>query len=340
MEKQYDLVIIGSGPAGLAAAIYAQRARLNTLVIEKEMMSGGQVLSTYEVDNYPGFPGINGFDLGMKLRQHADQLEAVFCEDEVEGIELVKTEEQQGEEQLQAAELREISDSMMSKSAAEKTGNSAVMKRIIGKKDTYYAKTVIIASGAMHSKLGVPGEEEFGGMGVSYCATCDGAFFRKKVTAVVGGGDVAIEDAIFLARMCEQVYLIHRRDQLRGARSLQEKLFALDNVTVLWDTVVEEIRGDGKVNSLAVKNVKTQEQSELSVDGVFVAVGITPNSQPFSQLLTLDHGYIAANETCETGVPGVFAAGDVRKKQLRQIVTAVADGANAVTSAERYLTEH
>lgn len=340
MEKQYDLVIIGSGPAGLAAAIYAQRARLNTLVIEKEMMSGGQVLSTYEVDNYPGFPGINGFDLGMKLRQHADQLEAVFCEDEVEGIELVKTEEQQGEEQLQAAELREISDSMMSKSAAEKTGNSAVMKRIIGKKDTYYAKTVIIASGAMHSKLGVPGEEEFGGMGVSYCATCDGAFFRKKVTAVVGGGDVAIEDAIFLARMCEQVYLIHRRDQLGGARSLQEKLFALDNVTVLWDTVVEEIRGDGKVNSLAVKNVKTQEQSELSVDGVFVAVGITPNSQPFSQLLTLDHGYIAADETCETGVPGVFAAGDVRKKQLRQIVTAVADGANAVTSAERYLTEH
>lgn len=340
MEKQYDLVIIGSGPAGLAAAIYAQRARLNTLVIEKEMMSGGQVLSTYEVDNYPGLPGINGFDLGMKLRQHADQLEAVFCEDEVEGIELVKAEEQQGEEQLQAAELREVSDSMMSKSAAEKTGNSAVMKRIIGKKDTYYAKTVIIASGAMHSKLGVPGEEEFGGMGVSYCATCDGAFFRKKVTAVVGGGDVAIEDAIFLARMCEQVYLIHRRDQLRGARSLQEKLFALDNVTVLWDTVVEEIRGDGKVNSLAVKNVKTQEQSELSVDGVFVAVGITPNSQPFSQLLTLDHGYIAADETCETGVPGVFAAGDVRKKQLRQIVTAVADGANAVTSAERYLTEH
>lgn len=339
MEKQYDLVIIGSGPAGLAAAIYAQRARLNTLVIEKEMMSGGQVLSTYEVDNYPGLPGINGFDLGMKLRQHADQLEAVFCEDEVEAVELVKAEEQ-GEEQLQAAELHEASDSMMSAQEAGKPENSAVMKKIIGKKDTYYGKTVIIASGAMHSKLGVPGEEEFGGMGVSYCATCDGAFFRKKVTAVVGGGDVAIEDAIFLARMCEKVYLIHRREQLRGARSLQEKLFALDNVTVLWDTVVEEIRGEGKVNSLAVKNVKTQEQSELSVDGVFVAVGITPNSQPFSQLLTLDHGYIAADETCETGVPGVFAAGDVRKKQLRQIVTAVADGANAVTSAERYLTEH
>ena len=255
MEKQYDLVIIGSGPAGLAAAIYAQRARLNTLVIEKEMMSGGQVLSTYEVDNYPGLPGINGFDLGMKLRQHADQLEAVFCEDEVEAVELVKAEEQ-GEEQLQAAELHEASDSMMSAQEAGKTENSAVMKKIIGKKDTYYGKTVIIASGAMHSKLGVPGEEEFGGMGVSYCATCDGAFFRKKVTAVVGGGDVAIEDAIFLARMCEKVYLIHRRDQLRGASVFREKLFALDNVTVLWDTVVEEIRGEGKVNSLAVKNVK------------------------------------------------------------------------------------
>ena len=304
------------------------------------MMSGGQVLSTYEVDNYPGFPGINGFDLGMKLLLCLYQLDPLYLILTEYSLQLVCMLTQQGEEQLQAAELREISDSMMSKSAAEKTGNSAVMKRIIGKKDTYYAKTVIIASGAMHSKLGVPGEEEFGGMGVSYCANWDGAFFRKKVTAVVGGGDVAIEDAIFLARMCEQVYLIHRRDQLRGARSLQEKMFALDNVTVLWDTVVEEIRGDGKVNSLAVKNVKTQEQSELSVDGVFVAVGITPNSQPFSQLLTLDHGYIAADETCETGVPGVFAAGDVRKKQLRQIVTAVADGANAVTSAERYLTEH
>ena len=311
MEKQYDLVIIGSGPAGLAAAIYAQRARLNTLVIEKEMMSGGQVLNTYEVDNYPGLPGINGFDLGMKFRHHADQLETVFCEDEVLSVEL-----------------------------EDRKDGSGTLKKVIGKKDIYFAKTVIIASGAAHSKLGVPGEEQFAGMGVSYCATCDGAFFRKKVTAVVGGGDVALEDAVFLARMCEHVYLIHRRDQLRGAKSLQEKVFSMDNITILWDTVVEEICGEGKVDSLSLKNVKTGQSSLLSVDGVFVAVGITPNSGSFGNLLELDHGYIPADETCITAIPGIFAAGDVRKKQLRQIVTAAADGANAVTSAERYLTEN
>lgn len=326
MRKVYDLVIIGSGPAGLAAAIYAQRAKMNTLVIEKEMVSGGQVLTTYEVDNYPGFPGINGYELGMKFRQHADRLEAEVCEDTVEAIEL--TQEQEAEESLEAAELR-----------FRKSVPSAPLKRIIGQKDIYLTRTVIIASGAVHRKLGVPGEEAFTGMGVSYCATCDGAFFRKKVTAVVGGGDVAIEDAIFLARMCEHVYLIHRRDELRGAKSLQEKLFSLENVTVIWDTVVEEIHGQEKVSGLAIKNVKTGEEKELSVDGVFIAVGITPSSKPFEELVEMDHGYIVADETCASSVPGIFAAGDVRKKPLRQIVTAVADGANAVTSAERYLTE-
>ena len=326
MRKVYDLVIIGSGPAGLAAAIYAQRAKMNTLVIEKEMVSGGQVLTTYEVDNYPGFPGINGYELGMKFRQHADRLEAEVCEDTVEAIEL--TREQETEGRLEAAELH-----------FRKNSPSAPLKRIIGQKGTYLTRTVIIASGAVHRKLGVPGEEAFTGMGVSYCATCDGAFFRKKVTAVVGGGDVAIEDAIFLARMCEHVYLIHRRDELRGAKSLQEKLFSLENVTVIWDTVVEEIHGQEKVSGLAVKNVKTGDKKELSVDGVFIAVGITPSSKPFEELVEMDHGYIVADETCASSVPGIFAAGDVRKKPLRQIVTAVADGANAVTSAERYLTE-
>ncbi len=326
MRKVYDMVIIGSGPAGLAAAIYAQRAKMNTLVIEKEMVSGGQVLTTYEVDNYPGLPGINGYELGMKFRQHADGLEAEVCEDTVEAIEL--TEEQEAGETLEAAELR-----------LRRTGPSAPLKRIIGQKGTYLTRTVVIASGAMHSKLNVPGEEELAGMGVSYCATCDGAFFRKKVTAVVGGGDVAIEDAVFLARMCEHVYLIHRRDELRGAKSLQEKLFSLENVTVIWDTVVEEIRGQEKVTGLAVKNVKTGETGELAVDGVFIAVGVTPSSKPFENLVKMDHGYIVADETCASSVPGIFAAGDVRRKQLRQIVTAVADGANAVTSAERYLTE-
>lgn len=321
MEKQYDLIIIGSGPAGLSAAIYAQRAKLNTLIIEKEMVSGGQVLTTYEVDNYPGLPGIGGFDLGMKFRQHAEQLEASFKEDEVQRIEMAAEDD----EELKAAEI-------------QPEGGAAV-KKVVCKKDTYLAKSVIIATGATHRKLGVPGEEELAGMGVSYCATCDGAFFKKKVTAVVGGGDVAIEDAIFLARMCSHVYLIHRRDELRGAKSLQEKLLALDNVTVLWDSVVEEIKGDEKVESLQVKNVKSGALSDLPVAGVFIAVGITPNSQPYVGLVDMDHGYVKADETGATSVPGIYAVGDVRTKQLRQIVTAVADGANAVTSVERYLTE-
>lgn len=328
MAKQYDLVIIGSGPAGLSAAIYAQRAKLNTLVIEKEMMSGGQVLTTYEVDNYPGLPGIGGFDLGEKFRQHAEQLDTEFAEDEVQVIENGITDAQDSESQLQAAELQ-----------ATEAG-AGTWKRIVGAKDTYLAKSVIIATGATHRKLGVDGEERLAGRGVSYCATCDGAFFKKKVTAVVGGGDVAIEDAIFLARMCEHVYLIHRRDELRGAKSLQERLLALDNVTVIWDSVVEEIQGDEQVSALAVKNVKTGEQSTLPVSGVFIAVGITPNSASYEGLVDMDHGYIKADETGATSVPGIYAVGDVRTKQLRQIVTAVADGANAVTSVERYLTQH
>lgn len=221
MEHIYDLIIIGSGPAGLAAAIYAQRARLDALVMEKEMMSGGQVLTTYEVDNYPGLPGINGFDLGMKFREHADRLGARFAEDQV----------------LQV----------------EKTEEGFLVK---GEKETYRTRTVLIATGAAHRKLGVPGEERLAGMGVSYCATCDGAFFRDKVTAVAGGGDVALEDAIFLSRICRKVYLIHRRDELRGAKSLQEAVMALDKVEILWDTVIEEIQGDGQVESLKLKNKK------------------------------------------------------------------------------------
>lgn len=304
MEHIYDLIIIGSGPAGLAAAVYAQRARLDALVIEKEMMSGGQVLTTYEVDNYPGLPGINGFDLGMKFREHADRLGARFAEDQV----------------LQV----------------EKTEEGFLVK---GEKETYRTRTVLIATGAAHRKLGVPGEERLAGMGVSYCATCDGAFFRDKVTAVAGGGDVALEDAIFLSRICRKVYLIHRRDELRGAKSLQEAVMALDNVEILWDTVIEEIQGDGQVESLKLKNKKTGEERDLPVQGVFIAVGITPNSQAFEGTVEMDRGYIIAGEDCRTSVPGILAAGDVRTKQLRQIVTAAADGANAVTSAEQQILE-
>lgn len=199
---------------------------------------------------------------------------------------------------------------------------------------------MILATGAIHRKLGIPGEEELGGAGVSYCATCDGAFFRNKVTAVIGGGDVAVEDAIFLARMCSKVYLIHRRNELRAAKSLQESLFAQENVEILWDTVADSIEGEGSVERLKITNVKTGEKSELALQGVFIAVGISPESRAFEGLVDMDHGYIKAGEDGVTSVPGIFAAGDVRTKPLRQIVTAAADGANAVTSAERYLTAH
>lgn len=317
MEQIYDIVIIGSGPAGLGAAIYAQRAELKTLVIEKEMVSGGQVLNTYEVDNYAGLPGIGGFELGMKFREHADRLGAEFTEDTV----------------VEAGDADIAADGIL-KAAELETG----LKQVVCKEKTYYAKSVIIASGAHHRKLHVPGEERLTGMGVSYCATCDGAFFKKKTTAVVGGGDVALEDAVFLARICEKVYVIHRRDEFRGAKSLQSRLMAMENVEILWDTVVDSVNGENQVESLSISNKKTGEKREIPVDGVFIAVGIAPNSEAYRNYVAMDQsGYIEAGEDGKTSVPGVFAAGDVRTKALRQIVTAVADGANCVTAAERYL---
>ena len=307
MSHIYDLIIIGSGPAGLAAAVYAQRAKLDTLVVEKAMVSGGQVLTTYEVDNYPGLPGIGGYDLGIKFREHADRLGARFVEDEVLNIQ---------------------------------DGGKGAIKGVVCQGNTYEARSLILATGAVHRKLGVPGEEELAGAGVSYCATCDGAFFRNKVTAVIGGGDVAVEDAIFLARMCSKVYLIHRRNELRAAKSLQENLLSLDNVEVIWDTVADSINGDGMVKNLSLTNVKNGQKRELNVQGVFIAVGITPESRAFEGLVDMDHGYIRAGEDTVTSAPGIFAAGDVRTKPLRQIITAAADGANAITSVERYLVEN
>lgn len=299
----YDLIIIGSGPAGLTASIYAQRAMLNTLVIEKNVMSGGQILNTYEVDNYPGFKGINGFDLGMKFREHADELEAEFIEAEV-----------------------------------IKVANEGDIKRITTNKETYEAKSIIIATGARYRKLGAPGEEKLSGMGVSYCATCDGAFFRNKTTCVVGGGDVAVEDAIFLARICTKVYVIHRRDEFRAAKSLQERLFSLDNVEIIWDSTVKEIKGDNKVSSIIISNTKSSEEKEIETDGVFIAVGIIPNSETFEGVVGMnEQKYIIADETGVTDTDGIFAAGDIRTKMLRQIITAASDGANAVTSVQNYL---
>ena len=301
----YDIIIVGSGPAGLAAAIYAKRACLNTLVLEKNFMSGGQVLNTYDVDNYPGLPGIGGFDLGMKLREHADGLGAEFVTVEVQKV--------RKEEDIYIVETDQ---------------------------GEFETKTVIIATGAHHRKLNIPGEDTLAGRGVSYCATCDGAFFRNKVTAVVGGGDVAVEDAIFLARICEKVYVIHRRDELRAAKSLQEKLFSLPNVEMVWNSVVHRIEGENSVSSIITEDIQKKEEKSLAVDGIFIAVGIEPNSTEFKGFVEMDGGgYIVAGEEGHTSVPGIFAAGDVRTKALRQIVTAAADGANAVFSAEKYLIE-
>lgn len=295
----YDLIIIGSGPAGLSAAVYGKRAGLELLVLEKAPMSGGQILNTYEVDNYLGLPGINGFDMGMQFRAHADKLGVDFRE----------------------AEVAEICD----------RGESKLVKTDIGE---FEAKTVILATGAVHAHLNVPGEEELSGMGVSYCATCDGAFFRGRTVAVVGGGDVALEDAIYLARTCEKVYLIHRRDELRGAMVLQEELKCLENVEILYHTVVEEIAGTDAVHGLRIRDTESGAESELTVQGVFIAVGIHPNTELVQGLLLLDEGgYISAGEDCATALPGLFAAGDVRRKPLRQIITAVADGANAAVAA-------
>lgn len=299
----YDMIIIGSGPAGLAAAIYGQRAKLSVLVIEKQPMSGGQIINTYDVDNYPGMPGVGGFELAMKFREHADGL----------GMQVVTAE-------VQSVEA------------------SSEVKKVVTNDGTYESRTLVIATGATHRKLGVAGEDKLSGMGVSYCATCDGAFFRGKEVAVVGGGDVALEDALFLARVSSKVYLIHRRDAFRGAKTLQEKVMNTENIEIIWDTTVESIEGKEMVESITLYNKKKEEQSVLPVQGVFVAVGIQPNSELFRDMLDMDvAGYICASEDGVTSQPGVFVAGDVRTKQLRQIITAAADGANAVTSVEHYL---
>ena len=305
MSQIYDMIIIGSGPAGLAAAVYGQRAKLDLIVIEKQMISGGQIINTLEVDNYPGLPGIGGFELGQKFREHAEKLGTAFVTDEVKEVRI----------------------------------NEDGTRTVVGAEGDYTAKTVVIASGAEHSLLGVPGEKELTGSGVSYCATCDGNFYRNKVTAVVGGGDVALGDALYLARLCRKVYLIHRRDSFRGAKVLEDKVRAAENIELVLDSTVEEIRGERQLKSILVKNKKSGAETELAIDGLFIAVGIVPESKSFPFLKTNERGYVLADETCETNVPGVYAAGDVRKKQLRQVITAVADGANAVESAVRYLTE-
>lgn len=301
----YDVIIVGSGPAGLAAAIYAQRARLSTIVLEKEYMSGGQVVNTYEVDNYPGLPGIGGFELGLKFREHAEKLGAKFINIEVRHI------------------------------ALEDEGRTKV---VYTDGEEYRARALVLAMGASYRHLDVPGEKELAGMGVSYCATCDGAFFKGRKVAVVGGGDVAAEDALFLARGCEKVYVIHRRDELRAAKSLQEQLKKCENVEFLWNTEVQSILGEDHVECVKLRNRADGTESMLETDGVFIAVGTIPNTGIITKLLHLGKdGSVVAGEDGMTEIPGIFAAGDIRTKQLRQIVTAVADGANVITSVQSYL---
>lgn len=304
-NKIYDLAILGAGPAGICAAIYAARAKMDVIWLDRKFVQGGQIVDTYEVDNYPGLPGITGLDLGEAMAGHAEKLGLKPRREPVLSI----TDE----------------------------GESKVIRT---KKNKYRAKAVILACGATHRHLGIPGEEELSGMGVSYCATCDAAFFQDRTVAVVGGGNVAAEDAILLSRTCKKVYLVHRRDELRAEKILQDNLFACQNVELVWDSVPVSVEGLDKVEALKVRNVKNDEETSIPVDGVFIAVGIVPGTEKFKNLVKLDEGgYIIAGEDGVTSTPGVFAAGDIRTKNLRQVVTAVADGANAVASARRYLME-
>ncbi len=304
MNRTYQLIIIGGGPAGLSAGLYASRSKLDTLLVEKAGL-GGQILNAEMVENYPGFPqGISGSELGTLIAQQATKYGLLTAFAEVQGIEI------QGDEKI-------VSTS----------------------EGQYRAKAVIIAAGSEHSKLGVPGEGGFTGRGVSYCAMCDGAFFRDQVVAVVGGGNVALNDALFLTRFATKVIVIHRRDQLRATKILQDRAFANSKIEFLWDTVVESITGDKLVREIRLRNVKTGDGSSLVVSGVFVAVGLHPNTEYLKGLLTLDEGgFISVNAQMETGVPGVYAAGDIRAGSIRQVVSAAGDGATAAIAAERFLS--
>ena len=300
---EFDIAIIGSGPAGYTAAIYACRAGYSAVVFEK-FSPGGQMGLTVGIENYPGFESIDGFELNERMMKQAKALGAV-----------IKYEE-----------------------AAKITKNSG---RIILKttKDEYSCRAVIIGTGASPRMLEVLGEREYAGRGVSYCATCDGAFFRKKTVAVVGGGDSAVKEALYLSNIANKVYIIHRRDTFRASPHDSEKLTEKENIIPVYDSTVEEIKGDMKVTGIVVRNVKSGEKTAIDCDGVFVSIGRVPDSSLISGLAETDeNGYIIAGENCVTSCPGVFAVGDVRTKALRQIVTACADGANAVRSCEDYLS--
>jgi thioredoxin reductase (NADPH) len=302
--NEYDVIIIGGGPAGLTAGLYATRAGLKSLLLERGNF-GGQIVNARLVENYPGFPeGISGTELGEFMRRQATNYGLETLTTEVSGVKKVST--------------YEVSTS----------------------EGDMQAKSIIIAAGSEYRKLDVTGEERLSGRGVSYCATCDGFFFRDREVAVVGGGDTAVTDALELAQHCRKVYILHRRDQLRATKAMQEKAFSQPKIELVWNTVVQEIVGDKMLSSLHLQNVKTGQSSNLEVDGIFVAVGLKPNSQVFSQLVTLDEaGFIVTDELMRTSAPGIFAAGDVRHNSFRQVITAAGDGAAAAMSAFKYVKE-
>ncbi len=301
-----DLVIVGAGPAGLTAGLYAARAAIDTVLIERGM-PGGQAATTEQIENYPGFPGgISGSELSIKMAEQAKEFGCEIVYSDVENI--------------------------------EREENAFRIKHLNGE---IIAKSVIVATGAKPIMLGIKGEQEFHGRGVSYCATCDGAFFRDKKVAVIGGGNAAVEEAIFLTKFASKVYLTHRRDELRAAKIAQKKAFDNPKIEFVWNSVLEEIKGNQTVDKVIIKNVKTGESSELSVDGVFVYIGTQANSDLLKGLVDLDErGYVIAGEDTVTKVPGLYVAGDLRKKPMKQVVTAAADGAVAAMQAERYLEEN
>ena len=305
MNKAYEVVIIGGGPAGLSAGIYTARARLSSLLIEKGLI-GGQVVNAELVENFPGFPeGISGYDLTELMHRQATKFGLETLTAEVTGVEL--------------------------------SGEQKIVKTSEG---DLVAKAMIIASGSEWTKLGIPGEKEFTGKGVSYCAICDGAFFTDQTVAVVGGGNAAITEALSLTKFASRVMVIHRRQELRATRIVQEKAFAEPKIEFLWNTVVEEIEGEEVVKRLRLRNVITGEKSSLGVAGIFVAIGFKPNTDYLKSILPLDAtGHVITNEKMETEIPGIFAAGDIRSNSIRQVIGAVGDGATAAIYAERFITK-
>ena len=303
--RDYDVIVVGGGPAGFTAALYTSRGRLDTLLVERAF-SGGQMAVTNEMENYPGFEEpISGTELAHRMEKQAKRFGTAVVTGDVTGLELEED-----------------------------------MKTVKTTAGIFRAKAVILCMGASPKKLEIPGEKKFTGSGLSYCATCDGAFFKGMKVAVIGGGDTAAEDVLFLTRFCEKVYLIHRRDRLRATKVLQEAVFINKKIEVIWDTTVEEITGDFGVTAIRLKNLKSGGGFDLAVEGVFVAIGNIPNTKLVTgKINTCDYGYIITDENMQTNIPGVYAAGDIREKPLRQVITAASDGAVAAYTAERYISE-